>query len=166
MSRSHGQVFEPKIRDLSDTAGARTPSAMTRHVIASSDPFADDGRMSDITSTIDTYLDAYSEADPVRRAGLVETVFAHDAVLTDPPFVATGHEELVSTFGAVLEQFPGHRFHRRTAVDEHHGVARYAWSLDALDGTTSLTGLDVVTLGVDGKIVDVVGFMGDLAPVD
>lgn len=148
---------------------------MTRHVIASRGALLDDGGMNDtstptrtptITTTIDTYLQAYSEGDPGRRTELIEQVFAPTAVLTDPPFVASGHAELVGTFGAVLEQFPGHRFRRRSAVDEHHGVARYAWSLDAPDGTTALTGLDVVRFGDDGLIADVVGFMGDLRPAD
>lgn len=118
----------------------------------------------DVTSTIDVYLDAYSEPDADRRAQLVASVFTPDAVLVDPPFVATGRAELVGAFGAVLEQFPGHRFHRRSAVDAHHGIARYAWTLDAPDGTTAITGLDVVTFDADGSIVKVVGFMGDLAP--
>lgn len=120
--------------------------------------------MSDTVTLIDTYLDAYSEPDARRRADLVASVFASEATLADPPFTATGHAELVGTFGAVLEQFPGHRFRRTSGVDEHHGVARYGWTFEAPDGTPAFGGLDVVTVGPDGTIVSVVGFIGDLPP--
>ena len=125
-----------------------------------------DSTITDVTTTIDLYLEAYSEPDPDRRARLVDSVFAPDAVLVDPPFVATGRLELVGAFGAVLDHYPGHRFQRRSVVDEHHGVARYTWSLEAPDGSTAISGLDVVTFDDDGSIVKVVGFMGDLAPAD
>ena len=41
--------------------------------------------MSDLTATVDTYLAAWNETDPARRAELVEQVWAPDGTLTDPP---------------------------------------------------------------------------------
>ena len=114
------------------------------------------------TSVIDTYLAAYGEPAEDTRRDLIAAAFTADAVLADPPFVATGHAELHATFGAVQAQFPGHRFTRTSAVDEHHDVARYRWSLDGPDGTPAVAGLDVVVFR-DGRIERVSGFFGDPA---
>jgi hypothetical protein len=123
------------------------------------------------TDLIDTYLAAYGEPDTDARTALIASAFTTDAVLADPPFAATGHAELHATFGAVQAQFPGHRFTRTSAVDEHHDTARYTWSLDGPDGTPAVAGMDVVSFasggvdGVDGagdRIARVVGFFGDV----
>lgn len=119
--------------------------------------------MTEHTSLIDTYLAAYGEPDESTRTSLIAAAFAPDAVLADPPFVATGHAELHATFGAVQAQFPGHRFTRTSAVDAHHDTARYTWRLDGPDGTTAVAGTDVVTFSGD-RIGKVVGFFGDVAP--
>ena len=123
--------------------------------------------MNDVTTsteTIDTYLAAYGEPDPDRRRELSVAAFADGGVLADPPFVATGHDELHATFAAVQEQFPGHRFRRCSEVDEHHDAARYRWSLESPDGTVAVAGTDYV-LFVAGKIVRATGFFGDQEPI-
>lgn len=118
--------------------------------------------MNEHTTLIDTYLEAYGEPDDARRAELVARVFSATATLADPPFAATGHAELAGTFGAVLAQFPGHRFTRTSAIDEHHDTARYGWALTGPDGAVAVAGMDVVRFGDDGLIADVTGFFGDL----
>lgn len=122
--------------------------------------------MSDITTTIDTYLTAYGEDDPGRRAELTAQAWHPDGTLADPPMDATGHEELDAMFVVVQAQFPGHTFRRTSAVDAHHGVARYSWDLVAPDGTVALSGLDVAVPDDDGRLRRVVGFFGDLPPLD
>ena len=91
--------------------------------------------MADTTTLIDSYLAAYGETDADRRSRLINESFAADGSLADPPFVATGHDQLHGTFGAVQGQFPGHTFRRTSGIDEHHGTARYRWDLVAPDGT-------------------------------
>ena len=118
--------------------------------------------MTDPTVTIDTYLEAYGEADPARRDQLIRGVWAADGQLIDPPLDGTGHVGIAEMAAAVQGQFPGHRFRRTTGVDAHHGFARYGWELVAADGSVSLGGVDVAELGGDGKLVRVVGFLGDL----
>jgi hypothetical protein len=117
-----------------------------------------------LTSTIDTYLDAYGEADPVRRMQLIEQVWAADGRLLDPPLDGQGHTGISELTPMVHAHFPGHTFRRTTAVDAHHDVARYGWELAGPDGTVAVAGLDVVEFGSDGKIVRVLGFFGDLQP--
>jgi hypothetical protein len=117
-----------------------------------------------LETTIDSYLRAYGEPEATTRRHLVEAAWAADGTLADPPFEATGHDAIDATFAAVQAQFPGHTFRRTSAVDEHHGVARYGWDLVAPDGTVAIAGMDVAQFGGDGRLQRVTGFFGDLPP--
>lgn len=119
--------------------------------------------MSDLQTTIDTHLAAYGEPDAQRRAELFARVWARDGQLIDPPLDAVGLDAISGMAAAVQGQFPGHTFRRTSAVDEHHGFARYEWELVAPDGTVAITGIDVAELGEDGRLVRVVGFLGPIA---
>src|SRR4051794_34951485 len=77
--------------------------------------------VNDTTTTIDTYLAAWNEPDPARRAGLIEQVWAADGRLIDPPLAAEGHNGISDMAAALQGQFPGHRFRRASGIDEHHG---------------------------------------------
>lgn len=116
----------------------------------------------DLTAVVDTHLAAYCEADPGRRAELFAAVWDPAGRLLDPPLAGDGVDEIAALVDAVLTHYPEHRFQRTTAVDEHHGHARYGWALVAPDGAASVTGTDVVELDADGRITKVVGFFGDL----
>ena len=116
--------------------------------------------MSDTATTIDRYLEAYSENDPARRRELIVETFTSGATLADPPLDAAGHDGLDDMFAAVQSQFPGHTFRRSSGVDEHHGFARYAWDLVADDGSVTVAGTDFARLDPSGKLVSVVGFFG------
>ncbi len=119
----------------------------------------------DTTTTIDTYLRAYCEPDAAVRADLVAGVWSPEGQLIDPPFDATGHDDISAMTDAVLGHYPAHTFVRTTDVDEHHDVARYGWALIGPDGTPAVTGTDVVEFDGAGRIVRVLGFFGDLADV-
>jgi len=104
--------------------------------------------MSDLTATVDTYLAAWNETDPARRAELVEQVWAPDGI---------------SDMHAALQgQFPGHRFRRASAVDAHHDRFRVGWELVGPDGAVALAGTDVGRLAEDGRLHSITGFFGDL----
>ncbi len=117
--------------------------------------------MSDLTATIDTYLDAYGEPDATRRAELIERAWAADGHLIDPPLDAKGPNAIDAMATAVQGQFPGHSFRRSTGIDAHHNFARYGWQLVAADGSVTLAGTDVVEVGDDGKLLRVTGFFGE-----
>ena len=120
----------------------------------------------DLATLVDTHLAAYCDPDAARRAEAVAAVWAEDGQLLDPPFDGTGREEIAAMTDVVLTHYAGHRFERTTQVDQHHGVARYGWALVAPDGTPAVTGTDVVELAADGRIARIVGFFGDLPPVE
>jgi hypothetical protein len=123
--------------------------------------------MSDVTTTtVDTYLEAYSEPDTGRRNELLEKAFASDGKLIDPPLDASGRQGISDMVGAVLGQFPGHRFRRASGIDSHHDAVRYGWELVAPDGSVTLAGMDVAVLDRDGRLQRVTGFFGDLPAKD
>lgn len=114
-----------------------------------------------LTTTIDTWLDAYGEPDDTRRADLIGQVWASTGTLADPPFEGTGVAEIHALAGAAQQQFPGHRFRRTSGIDSHHQYARYTWDLLDPDGGIAVAGLDVARVDEHGKLVQIAGFFGD-----
>ncbi len=118
--------------------------------------------MPELADTIDTYLAAWNETDPARRAALIERVWAPDGVLCDPPMAGRGHREIGELAAALHAQFPGHRFRRSSGVDAHHDQFRFGWSLVGPDGAVALVGLDTGELAPDGRLRRITGFFGPL----
>jgi SnoaL-like protein len=122
--------------------------------------------MTDASATIDGYLAAYNERDPDRRDELIRAVWADDGRLVDPPLTGEGHRGISAMADAVHEQFPDHRFERRSAVDGHHDFVRFAWELVGPDGTVAVSGMDVGELAGDGRLRTIAGFFGELPARD
>jgi hypothetical protein len=120
--------------------------------------------MSDLTTTIDTYLEAWSEPDAARRRELIAQVWAEDGELVDPPLDGAGHDGIDGMAVALQGLYEGHRFRRASAVDAHHDACRFAWELVAPDGSVALTGLDVALLAEAGRLRRITGFFGELGP--
>ena len=118
--------------------------------------------VTDVATTIDTYLAAYGEPDAARRRELVDQVWAEGGQLVDPPADAEGLDAISAMGDLVQEHFAGHTFRRTTGIDQHHGVARYGWELVDPDGAVAIAGIDVATLDADGRLARVTGFFGDL----
>jgi hypothetical protein len=120
----------------------------------------------DLTTTIDTYLEAYGEPDDARRAELVAAVWAEDGTLVDPPLDGSGHDGIAGMGAALQGLYPGHTFRRTSGIDAHHGVARYGWELVDPNGAAVLAGVDVARVDGRGKLANVTGFFGDLPAKD
>ena len=118
-----------------------------------------------IAETIDLHLEAYALADADHRKTLVAAAWNAAGELLDPPLEGRGHAEISALADVVLAHFPGHRFARTTAIDSHHGFARYGWDLVGPDGTVAVSGIDVVEFDEAGKLQRIVGFFGPLEPV-
>jgi len=118
-----------------------------------------------IVDTIDMHLQAYAMADPDRRGELVAAAWNADGELLDPPLEGRGRAEISALADVVLTHYVRHRFVRTTAVDAHHGFARYGWELTGPDGTVAVSGIDVVQFDDEGKRLRIVGFFGPLEPV-
>ncbi|MEO5899015.1 MAG: nuclear transport factor 2 family protein [Ilumatobacteraceae bacterium] len=113
---------------------------------------------------IDTNLAAYGNQDAASRQAQLAAVWAADGKLIDPPIDGAGLDGIDQMMAAVQGQFPGHTFRRSSAIDAHHGVARYSWELVNPEGAVALVGLDVAEVADDGKLARVLGFMGELQP--
>lgn len=119
-----------------------------------------------LSDTIDRYLAAYCEPDVGRRAEMIASVWTVDGSLFDPPFDGTGHEAISGLSDVLLQHYARHTFRRTTAVDAHHDRARYGWALVDPSGNPAVTGTDFARVDGTGKLVEVVGFFGDLAGDD
>lgn len=113
---------------------------------------------------IDTYCEAWSETDGAARARLLAEVWAADASYTDPRAHVTGTDELAAHIGRVLASRPGAKVIRTSAVDTHHGLARFAWRVVEADGTMLPEGIDFAETSAEGKLTRIVGFFGPMAP--
>ena len=112
---------------------------------------------------IDRYCAVWSEPSPSRRRELLVQVWAPDATYTDPAVHATTADELLTHIAKVLSRRPGSTVVRTSAIDAHHGFARFAWHVLQADGTPLPDGLDIVQLSTDGRrIKQIVGFFGPL----
>jgi hypothetical protein len=104
-------------------------------------------------TTVQRYLAAWNATDPAERRAAIEAVFAPDARYVDPLADVTGTDALDALIAAVQEQFPGMRF---VPVGD---VCRFRWGLGPEGAEPLVIGFDVATVGADGRITAVQGFL-------
>jgi hypothetical protein len=116
-----------------------------------------------LTELIDRYCAVWNEPGYDRRAELLAQVWAHDATYTDPSVHAATFDELLAHIEKVRARRPGSKVVRTSAIEFHHGLARFSWHVVQADGAPLPDGLDVAELSADGKrIRRIVGFFGPL----
>ena len=114
-----------------------------------------------LTELIDRYCAVWNEPSSSRRAELLAKVWAKDATYTDPRVHATTSAGLLAHIERVLAKRPGAKVVRTSAVDVHHGVARFSWHVVQADGTALPDGLDIAEFSSDGqRIRRIIGFFG------
>jgi hypothetical protein len=77
----------------------------------------------------------------------------------DPLVDAHGHDAIDAAIAATQGQFPGHVFALAGPVDAHHDVARFSWGLGRDGDDPFVIGSDVASVGADGRLARVVGFL-------
>jgi hypothetical protein len=107
---------------------------------------------------IDRYIESWNETDPAARRALIDEVWAEHGRYTDPLAVAEGRDAIDATVAAVQAQFPGLRF-SAGPVDAHHDIARFTWTLAAVDAEPLVVGFDVAVLTGGGQIAAIHGFL-------
>jgi SnoaL-like domain len=118
----------------------------------------------EVTELVDRYCQVWNEPDPSIRDELLASLWASDATYTDPSVHAVGASALLAHIAAVRARRPGAAVLRTSAVDVHHGVARFAWHVVHADGTALPEGIDIVFLSSDGSRIErIIGFFGPIA---
>ena len=116
--------------------------------------------MSENNAVIDRYVSLWNEPDPARRRAILAKTFVEDATYLGPVLNAEGQEGLAELMTEVQTRFPGHTFHRTSAVDRHHDVVRYSWEILPAEGSeTFAEGVDIGKLAPDGRIESVTVFI-------
>ena len=109
------------------------------------------------------YDAAWNEPDQEARSQLLERSLTEDAELFDPTSGRfKGRDAINERIAGFSERFPGARLTLTSGVDEHNGFARYAWAINAADGSLILEGIDVVERDDDNRLRRVVMFFGPL----
>lgn len=107
---------------------------------------------------IGPYGQAWLEADEDARRALLERAWAPDAVYCDPLAVVHGVEALVQHIGSTQAGLDGGRIEVTAEAVRHHDSAHFPWAMRAADGSTVMTGFDVVQLDDTGRITRLTGF--------
>jgi hypothetical protein len=118
-----------------------------------------------LDSALFAYDEAWNAPDSPTRVRLLEQSLVPGAELIDPAggrFI--GIDDIAERIRGFGERFPGARVTITSGVDEHHGFARYAWTITDHDGRKLLEGLDVVERATAGLIKRVIMFFGELPP--
>ncbi|WP_210592996.1 nuclear transport factor 2 family protein [Streptomyces sp. GESEQ-35] len=117
-------------------------------------------------SAVARYFEAWNASEPEELAKAVAAAWTIDGAYTDPLSDVGGHEQITAVIAAAHEQFPGFAFRLVGSVDGHHDTARFSWELVSEAGGTPsgggsapVAGFDVITLGADGRIRSVLGFL-------
>jgi SnoaL-like domain len=110
-------------------------------------------------TVVQDYLAAWNATEPAVRRAAIEAVFAPDARYVDPLADVTGTDALDALIAGAQEQFPDMRFRAIGDVDAHHDVCRFRWGLGPEGAEPLVIGFDVATVGPDGRITTVQGFL-------
>ncbi|WP_317447085.1 nuclear transport factor 2 family protein [Streptomyces collinus] len=115
------------------------------------------------TAAVARYFEAWNATDADALTKAVAAAWSEEGSYTDPMADVRGHEQIAAVIGAVHEQFPGFEFRQTGEVDGNHHIARFSWELVSVaDDSAPVAGSDVITLGEDGRITSVLGFLDRL----
>ena len=70
-----------------------------------------------------------------------------------------GIDGISTMIAGAQDQFPGHSFALISGPDTHHDRVRFSWALSADGGDPVAVGVDFATLGQDGRMGTITGFL-------
>jgi hypothetical protein len=114
--------------------------------------------MTTTTELVDSYIDMWNETDAGRRRALIARIWTQDARYADPMLKSEGRAGIDAMVQGVQERFPGFKFRRAGAIDEHNGSLRFAWELGPEGGAAVVKGIDIGVLSPDRQLQTITGF--------
>ncbi|MEO7909157.1 MAG: nuclear transport factor 2 family protein [Roseiflexaceae bacterium] len=114
--------------------------------------------MENLAELIDGYFAAWNETDAEQRRGMITRIWSDNASYLDPLMQGVGHAGIDTMIQDVQERFVGHRFHRTSDLDVHHGCIRFSWKLAPEGGPTLVAGTDFGVVAADGRLQTITGF--------
>jgi hypothetical protein len=116
--------------------------------------------MADVTAVVDGYIAMWNEPRPERRRAIIAETWTDDASYLDPIMAGEGHAGIDAMVAGAQQQFRDHRFELTAGPDAHHDRVRFAWRLVGEGrGEPVAAGVDFATLGDDGRLRAVTGFL-------
>jgi hypothetical protein len=116
--------------------------------------------MAELTAVVDGYIAMWNEPSAERRQAIIGEPRSDDAGYLDPIMAGEGHAGIDAMVAGAQQQFPGHRFELTAGPDAHHDRVRFAWRLVGEGGGEPVAaGVDFATLGDDGRLRAVTGFL-------
>jgi hypothetical protein len=114
--------------------------------------------MTTTTELVDSYIDMWNETDAGRRRALIARIWTQDARYADPTLKSEGRAGIDAMVQGVQERFPGFRFRRAGAIDEHNGSLRFVWELGPEGGAAVVKGIDIGVLSPERQLQSITGF--------
>jgi uncharacterized protein YndB with AHSA1/START domain len=111
----------------------------------------------DATATIDTWLEAWSEANAAARTAMLGRIADPTVRFRDRFSAVDGLDDLHAHLEAAQRFMPGLRLHRDGVVRQCQGVALADWIAHSADGQERARGTNVFTLNSGGRIESVTG---------
>jgi SnoaL-like domain len=116
--------------------------------------------MNDLHTVVEEYFAMWNADDPDERLDHARRAFTADARYVDPVADVSGPEGAAAMVGGLRATHPGYAVRRASDLDGHHDVVRFGWEILDGDGELYLSGIDVCSLAVDGRIRLLAGFFG------
>ena len=104
------------------------------------------------------YFEAWSEADESKRLKLL-TDSCDPAIRVRTSFACTdGLQKLSDHIAGSLKHMPGFKLSADRKAQQIHGHVRIPWVVKAPNGQAVMSGVNMATLSLDGKLASVVSF--------
>ena len=113
----------------------------------------------DVSTTVDSYVAAWNETDPVRRRGLIAEAWVEDGSYLDPVLAGERHSGIDAMIAAAQEQLDGYEVRLTGPIDSHHDRIRFCWEIGPTDGgEAAVIGIDFGVVAPDGRLRSITGF--------
>jgi hypothetical protein len=109
---------------------------------------------------IDEYTASLIEPDEIRRARILELVWADDCEVVLPEMRLTGRDAINRHITAVRRDFGGGTPMIVGPIDAHNGFVRFEWQVVDSTGAIVSAGMNVGEQGPDGRFRRVILFRG------